>query len=43
MPKPDNRIYLGEFWSCLLAVAEARNHYAKVNGCYFCSNACHTT
>ena len=43
LPKPENRIYLGDFSYCSLAVTEARKHYAQVNGCYFCSNACHTT
>ena len=43
LPKPENRIYLGNFLSCVLAVAEARKYYTKVNGCYFCSNACHTS
>lgn len=42
MPHQDNRIYLGDFTSCHYAVAEARKHYHQVNGCYYCSNECHT-
>lgn len=42
MPYPENRTYLGDFLYCAAAVAEARKHYAQVNGCYWCSNACHT-
>ena len=41
-PKPENRIYLGEFSSCGPAVKEAKKHYDQVNGCYYCCNACHT-
>lgn len=43
MPAKDNRIYLGDFATCDPAVREARRHYSQVNGCYYCSNACHTT
>lgn len=42
MPDPINRIYLGVFDSCHEAVRAARKHYRQVNGCYYCSNACHT-
>jgi len=42
MPEAGNRIYLGEFLSCGPAVAEARKHYHQVNGCFYCSNPCHT-
>ena len=42
MPDTENRIYLGEFYSCSGAVAEARNHYSNVDGCFYCANACHT-
>lgn len=36
---------LGSFSSCGPAVAEAkRKHaYKRINGCYWCSNACHTS
>jgi hypothetical protein len=43
LPEVDNRIYLGEFSSCHAAVNEARKHYSDVDGCYYCSNACHTS
>lgn len=43
MPEAHNRTYLGDFQSCYPAVAAARSHYSQVNGCYYCSNACHTS
>ncbi len=43
MPDVLNRTYLGYFDNCHQAVRQAREHYSQVNGCYFCSNACHTT
>ena len=43
LPKPENRIYLGLFYSCYSAVAEARKHYTQVNGCAHCSSVCHTS
>lgn len=43
MPLSENRIYLGEFYSCTSAVAEAKKHYIKSDGCYYCSNECHTS
>jgi hypothetical protein len=42
-PASENRIYLGEFSTCPPAVEEAKRHYSQVNGCYYCSNPCHTT
>ena len=42
LPNEENRVYLGDFSSCRLAVSEARNHYTQCNGCYYCSSACHT-
>ena len=42
IPIVENRIYLGEFTNCRGAVLEAKKHYTQVNGCYYCSNACHT-
>ncbi len=42
MPHSDNRIYLGSFLTCQEAVNAARAHYSQVNGCYYCSRACHT-
>ena len=42
LPNLENRTYLGNFTSCGPAVTEARRHYTQVNGCYYCSNLCHT-
>lgn len=39
---PANKTYLGVFNNCQDAVRAARAYYNQVNGCYFCSNACHT-
>jgi hypothetical protein len=38
-----NRLYLGDFPSCHGAVQEAKKHYARSNGCAYCSPQCHTT
>jgi hypothetical protein len=35
--------YLGEFYSCAPAVAEAKKTYVKADGCAYCSPACHTS
>ena len=44
LPNSENRIYLGSFSHCSYAVAEAkRNYYKQSNGCYYCSNPCHTS
>ena len=43
MPKEENRIYLGDYTHCTYAVNKAKDYYNQVNGCYYCSNACHTT
>lgn len=43
LPELKNRIYLGYFASCDEAVIKASEHYSQVNGCYFCSEECHTT
>lgn len=44
MPLPQNRIALGSHTSCSSAVATAKARYpsARINGCYWCSNSCHT-
>lgn len=42
-PAEHNRTYLGEYDSCRPAVAKAKTIYWKSNGCYYCSNACHTS
>jgi hypothetical protein len=43
MPEVNNRIYLGDFSNCKDAVKEAKKHYSQSNGCYYCSNECHTS
>jgi hypothetical protein len=43
MPQEENRIYLGTFENCRQAVKEAGRYYTQVNGCYYCSNPCHTS
>lgn len=42
LPNIENRKYLGIFFSCEEAVREAKKEYSRSNGCYHCSNACHT-
>lgn len=42
LPDSANRMYLGEFNHCWKAVAEAKNFYHQVNGCYYCCRECHT-
>ncbi len=42
LPLPANRNYLGEFSSCVAAVAEAKRYYERSNGCKTCSTICHT-
>ena len=43
LPAPENRLYLGDFISCEPAVREAKKTYPQSNGCYYCSNDCHTS
>ena len=43
LPQESNRIYLGDYTSCSAAVRKAKTHFTQVNGCYYCSNPCHTT
>lgn len=43
LPKPENREYLGEFYSCTGAVQEAKTRYSKADGCKHCCPACHTS
>ena len=42
MPEKENRLYLGDFSNCHDAVKEAKKHYPQSNGCYYCSEPCHT-
>lgn len=43
LPSIENRIYLGYFENCIDAVKEAKKKYPQSNGCYYCSNECHTS
>lgn len=45
MPEPQNQVDLGQHDSCHGAVAYAKRRWpqARVNGCYWCANACHTS
>lgn len=43
MPLAENRTLLGEFSNCTDAVKKAKDFYLQVNGCYYCSNECHTS
>lgn len=43
LPSESNRVYLGDFASCSPAVNEAKRHFARSNGCYWCSRSCHTS
>lgn len=44
MPNPENRIDLGFHNSCHDALSTAKNRWSnkKINGCYYCCNACNT-
>ena len=43
LPDEGNRLYLGTFTNCFDAVREAKKYYPQSNGCYHCSNECHTS
>ncbi len=44
LPKKENRKYLGNYSSCISAVADARKQgYTPANGCAHCSPVCHTS
>jgi hypothetical protein len=45
MPAPENQIDLGVHVSCHGAVSLAKQKWPdnRINGCYYCCNACHTT
>ena len=43
LPSVENRQYLGVFPTCHGAVQEAKKYYPQSNGCYYCSNECHTS
>ena len=42
LPDVENRILLGTFNNCQAAVRKAKEYYSQSNGCYYCSNECHT-
>ena len=42
LPREENRIYLGQFYSCHGAVLKAGEYYTSVDGCAHCSPDCHT-
>ena len=41
MPAGNQRFTLGDFATCTAAVRKAKEHYARANGCYYCSRECH--
>lgn len=43
LPERENRIYLGEYESCRLAVLKAKSLGYKANGCIHCCRLCHTS
>jgi len=45
MPYPQNRVDLGEHLNCFSAVLAAKRRWpnARINGCYYCCNTCHTS
>ncbi len=43
LPTPENRQYLGEFWTSQEAVREAKKYYYRANGCYYCCPESHTS
>lgn len=44
MPYQENQISLGYHMSCQGAVADAKSRWPnnRINGCYYCCNACNT-
>lgn len=45
MPDPANQVDLGFHTSCHGAVQKARTQWpsSRINGCYYCCRACHTS
>lgn len=45
MPNSENQVDLGNHSSCQGAVAEAKRQWPqnRINGCYYCATACHTS
>lgn len=45
MPQPQNQVELGYHADCgsAVAAAKAANPNLRINGCYYCCRACHTS
>lgn len=45
MPAPQSQVNLGEYATCHGAVAYAKQRWSdkRINGCYYCCTACHTS
>lgn len=43
LPSPLNQLALGFHANCHSAVQAARAYYWQSNGCYWCSQQCHTS
>lgn len=43
MPLLENRIDLGVHLNCYSAVIAAKVYYSQADGCYYCSEECHTS
>ncbi|AVF95414.1 hypothetical protein AL552_17505 [Vibrio diabolicus] len=45
MPNTENQIELGSHLTCSGAVQAAKTQWpeARINGCYYCCNPCHTS
>ena len=45
MPAASNQVALGYHPNCQSAVADAKRRWPnnRINGCYYCANACHTS
>lgn len=42
LPKPEERLFLGEFYTCQDALRAARKVYLTSDGCRICSPGCHS-
>lgn len=45
MPSLENQVEVGTYPTCHGAVAAAKQKWSdsRINGCYYCSNQCHTS
>ncbi|MCA4423036.1 hypothetical protein LDY25_13715 [Acinetobacter baumannii] len=45
LPSIENQVSIGNFVNCQQAVAQAKSNWPnnRINGFYWCANACHTT